>query len=105
MKKIVGLEEKLQKLSDADKGDMLTYKEMFRNGVALSVTKAGPEAIELFSVALKLKSSGNEIDLEDAEFKLLHQKISENPGFLNNAPWPAWVHGQLLVRLEQSEKK
>ena len=105
MKKIVGLEKKLQKLSDTDTGDMLTFKDMFRNGVALFVTKVSSEASELYSLANKLKSAGDSIELDDVEFKLLQQRINENPGFSTNQPWPIWIHGQCVEKLEAASKQ
>ena len=99
MKKLTGLEEKLEKLNEKD-SDMQSFKEFFKAAVSFSITKSGDEAVDLFEIAIKIRRANGEVDLEDAEFKKLSSKVGENP-----VGWPSWVHAQLVSKLRAIEKE
>lgn len=98
MKKIVGLEEKVKSFDEKDTL-LQPFKEFFQAAVKFSVKKSGEEAVDLFEILLKLKSANGEVDLEDAQFKLLKACCNDNP-----VGWPSVVHGQLFKKLQESEK-
>lgn len=99
MKKIVGLDAQLEKLSENDR-EFDTFKNYFRGAVALGISKPGNDATDAFEVALLIKRAGNEVELEDAQFKLVRDRVSENPG-----QWVDWIKGQLIKKLDEAEKK
>jgi hypothetical protein len=76
-----------------------TFRQMFKAAVGLSLSKDGEQAIDLYQLGLKLKISESDINLEDAEFKLLKEKCGENP-----AKWIGHFHGQVMQKLKDSEK-
>ena len=98
MKKIVGLEEKVKSFDEKDTL-LQSYKEFFQAAVKFSVKKSGEEAVDLFEVNLKLKAANGEVDLEDAQFRLLKTCCNENP-----VGWPSVIHGQLYKKLQEAEK-
>lgn len=77
---------------------MPTYRKMFKAAVGMGMAKDGENAIDLMQLGLKLKVDGD-IQLEDAEFKLLKQRCSENP-----AQWLAHFHGQVMLKLREAEE-
>lgn len=98
MKKIVGLDEKLEKLTESDR-DFDTFRNYFRGAVALGISKPGVDAVDAYELSFLIKKAGVEVDLEDAQFKLLKDRVTENV-----AQWPDWVKGQLLKKIQQAEK-
>jgi len=98
MKKIVGLEEKVKSFDEKD-ALLQPFKEFFQAAVKFSVKKSGEEAVDLFEIALKLKSANDSVDLEDAQFKLLKACCNDNP-----VGWPSVIHGQLYKKLKESDK-
>jgi hypothetical protein len=72
---------------------------MYRTVVSMSLGNSGDQALEMFELGLKIKQSKtDDIELEDAEFKLLHEKVKEN-----TLKQPAHFLGQLLSKLKQAE--
>ena len=98
MKKIVGLEEKVKSFDEKD-SVLQPFKEFFQAAVKFSVKKSGEEAVDLFEINLKLKAAKDEVELEDAQFKILKTCCNENP-----VGWPSVIHGQLYKKLQESEK-
>jgi hypothetical protein len=98
MKTIKGIDDKLEKFNPTD-SDLQAFKDYFRAAVSLSISKAGDEAIEIFELGLKIKRATGDLQLEDAEFKRLKEKVDSNP-----IGWPNWVHAQLVSKLKDSEK-
>ena len=102
MKKVKGLEEKLSPLEEIPKGvdaKLPTYRLMYKAAVGGMLGKSGEDAVDHYQLGLKLKLEGNEIDLEDAEFKLLQAACNENP-----AKWTAHYHAQVILKIKDSEK-
>ena len=102
MKKVKGLDEKLSTVEDIPDGTNLkvpTYRMMFKSAVGGSLAKSGDDAIEHYQLGLKLRLDGNEIDLEDAEFKLLKGVVEKNP-----SQWAAHFHAQVVLKIKESEK-
>ena len=76
-----------------------TYRKMFKAAVGMGLAKDGENAIDLVQLGLKLRVDGD-INLEDAEFKLLKERCSQNP-----AQWTAHFHGQVMMKLKEAEKE
>lgn len=98
MKTIKGIDDKLEKFNPND-SELQSFKDYFRAAISLSITKAGDEAIDVFELGLKVKRAEGDLQLEDAEFKRLKEKVDINP-----IGWPNWVHAQLVLKLKDSEK-
>ena len=76
-----------------------SYRKLFRTAVGIVTGEAGGEkSIDLFQIGMKLKSAGPDIDLENSEFTLLQEQCKKNP-----AQWIAHFHGQVLLKLKESE--
>lgn len=100
MKTIKEVDTKPQPVNETDDmGRIVTYRQMFKNAVALIAPKSGAYAIDMFQLGLKLKVDGSDVALEDAEFKLLNEALESNP--LN---WPSHFLGQALLKLKEAEK-
>lgn len=102
MKVIKGVNEKLDVFTLTDEGeqkDKATFKDMYRTIISLSLGNSGDQALEMFELGLKIKNTKeNDVELEDAEFKLLKDKVAEN-----KLQQPAYFIGQLLSKLKQAE--
>lgn len=102
MKVIKGVNEKLELFTLTDEGeqkDKASFKDMYRTVVSLSLGNSGDQALEMFELGMKIKhAKSDDIELEDAEFKLLQDKVKEN-----SLKQPAHFLGQLLSKLKQAE--
>jgi len=102
MKTLKGLDEKLSTIEEIPAGvdaKLPTYRLMYKAAVGGSLAKSGDEAVEHYQLGLKLRIEGNEIDLEDAEFKLLKAAVEKNP-----SQWNAHFHAQVVLKIKDSEK-
>lgn len=87
MKRLEGLEDKVLPL---EVGDVLptdaytnqaTFKKLFR--LALATGKGTPEqTLEQYDLGLKLRDTGNDIDLENSEYERLKDCVRQNPNQL-----------------------
>lgn len=77
---------------------MPTYRKMFKAAVGMGLAKDADNAIDLLQLGLKLKVEGD-VQLEDAEFKLLKDRCSAN-----TPQWQAHFHAQVMLKLKESEK-
>lgn len=104
MKTIKGLDEKPTSFDDDVPPEILaqlpTYRKMLKAALGLGAAKDGENAIDLLQIGLKLRLEGNDVSLEDAEFKLLKERCNENP-----AQWQAHYHGQVMLKLREAEGK
>ena len=102
MKIIKGVNEKLDLFSISDEGeqkDKASFKDMYRTVISLSLGDSGEQALEMFELGLKLKNTkADDIEVEDAEFKLLKDKVQAN-----KLQQPAHFLGQLLKKLKEAE--
>jgi len=102
MKIIKGVNEKLELFSLNEEGeqkDKASFKDMYRTVISLSMGNSGDQALEMFELGLKIKGNkSDELELEDAEFKLLKDKVQEN-----KLQQPAHFLGQLLLKLKVAE--
>lgn len=101
MKTIKGIDDKPTHWQDDIAPEVLatipSFRKMFKAALGMGAAKDGENAIDLFQVGLKLKVEGD-ISLEDAEFKLLKDRCSQNP-----AQWQAHFHGQVMLKLKEAE--
>ena len=101
MKVIKGIDEKLELFSLTDEGekkDKSSFKDMYRTIVSLSLGKSSEQALEMLELGMKIKGVEKDLELEDAEFKLLKSKVEDNMTQL-----PAYFHAQLLLKLKEAE--
>lgn len=101
MKTIKGITEKLAvfSLRETQEVDSNSFQDVFRTIISLSIGKSAEQALEMFEIGLKLKNNKeSNLELEDAEFKLLKEKVEANPN-----QQPAFFHAQLLLKLKEAE--
>lgn len=77
-----------------------TYRKMFKQAVEHTLGKSKENAIENYQLGLKLMQDQDEIQLEDAEFKLLKEACESNP-----LQWISHFQAQILIKLKESERK
>lgn len=103
MKTLVNIDTKPAPFEDNVSDDILltipSYRKLFRAAVGLCEAKDGENALDLIQIGLKLKCEGD-VSIEDAEFKLLKETCSKNP-----CKWVANYHGQVMLKLKESEKE
>ena len=101
MKTIKGLDEKLDVFSLEDKGekDKLSFRDIYRTILSLSLSNSGAQAMEMVDVAMVLKAAKEDATLEDSQFNLLKEKIEANP-----MKQPAFFLAQLLRKLKVAEE-
>jgi hypothetical protein len=103
MKTITGLENRMKHFSDDPKlamEEMPTLRRMLLNLLGAARTASGEESLSLWDIGLKIRrEEKSEITLEDAEFKLIKQKIDEN-----GIGWVAHYHAQMLLCIREAEK-
>lgn len=75
-----------------------TFKDVFVDSLKFSKATNGAESIRLNRLANKIFDAADELDLEDAEFELLKNKVNENGG-----GYFAWAHGQAMEKILESE--
>lgn len=78
---------------------MPSYRKMFKAAIAMGLAKDGENAIDLMQLGLKFKLADPDISLEDAEFKLLKDRCSQN-----TPSWQAHFHAQVMLKLKDAEK-
>lgn len=102
MKTLTGLDTKPEPIEESTPKEILetfpTYRKLLKNCIGISKAKDGDESIDLLQLGLKLKVEGD-VSLEDAEFKMLKEKCSNNP--LN---WESHYQGQVMLKLKEAEK-
>lgn len=97
MKKLTGLDEVTATVTgDAAPEDAPTYKKLLQLVVANSKARNADEARRLARLVPKIR--GNEAELADDEFTTLKTLVESNAVNLN-----AWLHGLLLLRLDEAK--
>ena len=88
-----------QTINEFDLTKMATFRRLFLNQLGASRADSGEEAIEMAQLGLQLRQDKPEIDIEDAQYKLL-KKYCER----NQINWAAHFQAQVLTLLKDSEK-
>lgn len=100
MKTIKNIDEKLDTFSVEDNGekDKMSFRDIFRTILSLSLSNSGDQALEMIELAGYLKKAKKDTDLEDSQFKLLKEKVEANP-----MRQPAFFLAQLINKLKAAE--
>lgn len=102
MKTLKNLDEKPLSFEDdvpeSVRATMPTFRKLMKAAIGMTAAKNGEESVDLFQIGLKLAVDGD-VQLEDAEFKLLNEACEKNP-----AQWIAHYQGQVIIKLRASEK-
>ena len=103
MKTLIGLNEKPVTIEDNPSAEVVESLPSFRRLLKIVVGNCVPkkgteEAVDLYQLGMKLKVEGD-VQLEDAEFKLLNTKLKDNP-----TEFTAHILGQLLGIMDKAEK-
>lgn len=99
MIKITGLDERPDKIDPSSPEVLMTFRRFYGMVVGNSIGKSGVESLDVVSITSKLNNEGDSVELEDAEFRILFAKVSENQIKL-----PSQIHGQMYGRLLANEK-
>jgi hypothetical protein len=87
-----------EELNDDQRRVLPTYRQAFKSIVGMTLNGDPEKAIDLYQLGLKFKLDEPNIQLEDAEFKLLKEATQKNPSQLLNHFW-----SQILLRLKDAE--
>jgi hypothetical protein len=100
MKKLTGLDEKIINLEDVviKETDLPSLRYLIKIILNKQVAKDADEAIDVNQILLKLRMVEPDIEFENAEFKLIQDKVRENKAQLFQGP-----HGQLLAYLKKCD--
>lgn len=119
MKTIKGLDRKLQQTFGED--DQLPkeiqdaapkFRAMVLKQIGNTKGRDGEESTLLWQVGMKIRSgfqvaapegtvrAADEVDLEDAEFKLVYESCNTMKG----EQWPSLFHGQVMVILNEAKE-
>lgn len=80
--------------------DVPTYRRLFKMVVGNSMaTEKTEQAVDMVQIAMKLRIDEDSIPLEDAQFKLLREKVVEN-----QVKMTALFQGQMINLLDECEK-
>lgn len=91
-------------ISDVDKEKLPTYRRLFKNAVGAAAPTSGEEALDYYQLGTKLNLSPD-IELEEAEFKLLKKACDGFSLAKRMDGWIAYVQAQVLIKLKESDKK
>jgi|GEM_PF-3766020 len=97
-KKLYFVDEDL--LDEKNKGTIPTYKQMLLRLACNPTPKDADEGVWSFQVAIKIRSAtGDSVQLEDADFRLLWNRAKENV-----LGWNSAYIGQIKLKLEESQQ-
>ena len=103
MKKLRGLDDRPQPLekdtSKEVREQIPKFRRLYKMAVGNAMGRDAENAIELYQVGLKLRIDSDTIELEDAEFKLLKEKVEGN-----DAKFASTIHAQMILRIREDEK-
>ncbi len=104
MKTLTGLDQKPQLVEEPTDEKVIvlipTFRTMLKRIAGNCEPKPGSEeSIDLYQIGLKLAIEGD-VQLEDAEFKLLFEKSKTNP-----TKFSSHVLGQLLLKFKDAERE
>ena len=99
MIKVRGLNAQPEKIDPSSPDVLPTFRKLYAMAVGNSMARSGNEAIEIVAIVSKLAGKEDELDLEDAEFSVLMQKVGTN-----EARILAQLHGQMYKRLKEDQR-
>lgn len=106
MKTIRGLNQKLVPIDDQPSQELIdglpTLGNIMRMMICNSMAKDGEEAIEIYNIGNKIKKDTDILELEDAQFKIVKDKVFANK--CNPAVFAAF-HAQVLLKVREAEGK
>jgi hypothetical protein len=77
-----------------------TFRQLLKVLISTSTEKNAEAAQDLFNAGIKLVDAKEFVELEDSQWRHLHNKARENgPG------WYVPFHAQVITLLEKAEKK
>lgn len=108
MKTLKGIDEKIEwftdDISDEQKALLPTYRKLMRVAVGGAAARNGEEALDYNEIGLKLRVDGD-VDLEEAEFKLLKRACEEHSAAKRQDGWIAHIQAKVLLKLKDAEKE
>jgi hypothetical protein len=101
MKKLTGLDEKILNLEDGNVPEeaLPSFRTLIKVMLNKQVAKNADESIDVNQILLKLRMVEPDIEFENAEFKLIKDKVGENQAKMFQGP-----HGQILAYLDRCDK-
>ena len=76
-----------------------TFRQLFISCLGGLPADNGEQAIDMYELGRKIKKAKEDyIELEDAEFKLLMEKVKKFP------KWGAFYQAQVLLKLKEAEE-
>lgn len=104
MKTLRGLDQKpelIEEITDEKILETIPTIRKYLKIICNSQPKPGTdEGTDLHQIGLKLKIEGD-VQLEDAEFKLLLSKAKDYP----NPFWGGFIHGQILNKFKEADRE
>lgn len=103
MKKLMAIDKTIELLDGNEVNPSMklpTFRFLIQTVLNNQVPKNGEESLDINQVLLKLRQVEPDIELENAEFKILKEKVGENQAKMFQGP-----HGQLLAYLNACEKE
>jgi hypothetical protein len=103
MKTLKGLNSRPEILEENPTKEMIddtpTFRRLFKIVIGNSLAKSGEQAVDCVQIAMKLRIDADQIELEDAQFKIIKDKVDDNP-----TKMPAIFQGQMRMLLDKCEK-
>lgn len=103
MKKLMAIDTQIELLDGSEANPNIklpTIRSLIKIILSNQVPRNGEESLDINQVLLKLRQVELDIELENAEFKILKEKVGENQAKMFQGP-----HGQLLAYLNACEKE
>lgn len=105
MKTLKGLNSKPETLDENPTSELMkdipTYRRLFKMVVGNSMaTEKTEQAVDMVQIAMKLRIEDDSIPLEDAQFKLLREKVIDNQIRLT-----ALFQGQMISLLDACKEE
>jgi len=103
MIKLNGLDSRPEPIEEGNKEEQMrlpTFRRLFGIAIGNSLGKSAEEAMDIIGLLTKLRATGDEIEFEDAEFKILKTNVFEN-----QARILAVLHGQMCLLIQKAEKE
>ena len=101
MKKLTGLDDKILDLEEgkAPQEMLPSLRTLIKIMLNKQIAKSADESIDVNQILLKLRQVEPDIEFENAEFKLIREKVAENQAKMFQGP-----HGQVLAYLDECGK-
>lgn len=101
MKKLTGLDEKIINLEEGDIAPerLPSYRTLLKIILNKQIAKSAEESLDVNQILLKLRQVEPDIEFENAEFRIIKEKVGENQAKMFQGP-----HGQVLAWLDKCDK-